>query len=118
LGIVVVAATASAAGAVWLGDLSERADRRVDREGSAPGDGGVDESDPATTATMAEAVVPAGPADQATLDALSLRLEPVVGLKFPTAVVQRPGTEDLYVTGVQGPIVRVPVGGGRPGTGG
>jgi glucose/arabinose dehydrogenase len=114
LAILVLAATVTAAGAVWLEGRSDRADRRVDDDGSEVGGGGADESDPATSATTAEAVVPAGPPDQATLDALSLRLEPLVELQYPTAVVQRPGTEDLYVTGVQGPIVRVPVGGGDP----
>jgi glucose/arabinose dehydrogenase len=115
LAILVLAATVTAAGAVWLEGRSERADRRVDDDGSEVGGGGVDESDPATTSTTtAEAVVPAGPPDQATLDALSLRLEPLVALQHPTAVVQGPGTGDLYVTGVEGPILRIPVGGGDP----
>jgi glucose/arabinose dehydrogenase len=113
LAVLVVAVAAIATATAVLGDRLERADRQEDSDGPAR-DGGADESDPATTATTADAVVPTGPPDQATLDALSLRLEPLVELQYPTAAVQRPGTEDLYVTGVQGPIVRVPLGGGDP----
>jgi hypothetical protein len=74
----------TAAGAVWLEGRSERADRRVDHDGSEVGGGGADESEPATSATTADAVVRAGPPDQATLDAVSLRLEPLVALKWQT----------------------------------
>ena len=49
--------------------------------------------------------------DQATLDGLELRLEAVVEVGHPTAVVQHPGTGDLYVSGAEGPIVRVPADG-------
>jgi glucose/arabinose dehydrogenase len=68
---------------------------------------------PASTAVPTPIAAP-GPADQATLDALDLRLEPVVELKHPTALVPRPGTDDLYAAGVEGPVVRVPSGGGAP----
>jgi glucose/arabinose dehydrogenase len=70
----------------------------------------------ATTATTSTRVStrPAGPPDQATLDALGLRLEAVIELRHPTALVQRPGSGDLYAAGVEGPVVRVPPGGGTP----
>jgi hypothetical protein len=68
-----------------------------------------------TTATTA-AAVPAGPPDQTTLDGLELRLEPVAEVGHPTAVVQHPGTGDLYVSGAEGPIVRVPADGPGPAT--
>ena len=58
--------------------------------------------------------VPPGPPDQATLDALGLRLEPVVELQHPTSLAQRPGTGDLYATSVEGAVVRLPARGGEP----
>jgi hypothetical protein len=67
----------------------------------------------ASTATSA-AAIPTGPPDQATLDGLELRLEPVVEIGHPTAVIQHPGTDDLYVSGVEGPIMRVPADGSSP----
>jgi hypothetical protein len=67
----------------------------------------------ASTATSA-AAIPTGPPDQATLDGLELCLEPVVEIGHPTAVIQHPGTDDLYVSGVEGPIMRVPADGSSP----
>ena len=70
--------------------------------------------DTSTTDTGAPASI--GPPDQPTLDALQLRLEPVAEVGHPTAVVQHPGTDDLYVSSLEGPIVRVPAGGAGPTT--
>jgi glucose/arabinose dehydrogenase len=69
----------------------------------------------ASTARSATAL-PTGPPDQATLDGVELRLEPVVEIGHPTAVIQHPGTDDLYVSGVEGPIMRVPADGSSPAT--
>jgi glucose/arabinose dehydrogenase len=98
-------------GSLWLveqpGGEGERADsRRTDD----PASGTVDEASTATSA----AAVPAGPPDQAALDGVELRLEPVAEIGHPTAIIQHPGTDDLYVSGAEGPIVRVPADGSGP----
>jgi glucose/arabinose dehydrogenase len=103
---------------VWLALRHNGGQESTARDGSA-GDGSAGSGRAGRSAEKAGAgtttpPLPAGPADQATLDALSLRLEPAAALQHPTAVAQRPGTEDLYVTDLEGPIVRVPLAGGDP----
>jgi glucose/arabinose dehydrogenase len=105
---VVTAIAAAVTGSLWLvesrsDDGTQSAnDARVGDPAAVATDG---------TTTTAAAAVPAGPPDQATLDGLELRLEAVVEVGHPTAVVQHPGTGDLYVSGAEGPIVRVPADG-------
>jgi hypothetical protein len=110
----VTAVAAGLAGLLWLiqepeGDGALSAD--TGRDGSTTG-----HAKEASTATSA-AALPTGPPDQATLDGLELRLEPVVEIGHATAVIQDPGTDDLYVSGVEGPIMRVPADGSSPATG-
>jgi glucose/arabinose dehydrogenase len=59
---------------------------------------------------------PVRPPDQRALDTVTLRLEPVVEISHPTAIVQHPGTGDLYAASVEGEIVRVSPQGGGPAT--
>jgi glucose/arabinose dehydrogenase len=101
------------AGAVWL-------DRR---DPGADGAGGTDRTEetehrettaPTEPTTPTTTPIPDGPADQATLDALSLRLEPVAALSHPTALVQHPATGDLYASSLEGSIVRLAPDGGSP----
>ncbi len=66
--------------------------------------------DTATTSAPAHR----GPPSQADLDGIEVGLQPVVEIEHPTAIVEQPGTGDLYVTSVAGRIVRVPDGGGEP----
>lgn len=79
-----------------------------------PDDASGHADDTGTTAATRQASV--GPPDQAALDGLELRLEPVAEVRNPTASVQRPGTDDLYIASLAGPIVRVPAHGGMPTT--
>jgi glucose/arabinose dehydrogenase len=101
-------AAAAMAFAATFGD-SDRRDRQAATTESRDGS-----TTTATTVPGSTTSVPAGPPDQATLDALALRLEPMVELKHPTALVQRPRSGDLYATGVEGPVVRVAAGGSEP----
>jgi len=64
-----------------------------------------------STTTAALAAPAVGP-DQTTLDTIAIGLTPVVSVEHPTSAVQRPGTDDLYVTSFEGKLLRVPVGGG------
>jgi glucose/arabinose dehydrogenase len=73
-------------------------------------------ADPAAGAPTTTAPPRLGPPSQADLDGIELSLEPVVELEHPTAIVERPGTGDLYVSSVAGRIVLVPAGGGDPET--
>jgi glucose/arabinose dehydrogenase len=102
--IVLFAAAATVLTAVLLTGRSGHAARQ-----QADGDGG-----DAPRATTPPTSRPAAPQDRATLATLSVRLVPVVKVRHPTAAAQRPGTGDLYVTGLEGRIVRVPVAGGPP----
>jgi glucose/arabinose dehydrogenase len=93
----------------WVGGDDRPAGDVAAREPPA-----TDASTTSAAPPMSATSVPDGPPDQRALDAVALRLEQVVELRHPTALVERPGTGDLYATGVEGPVVQVPAGGGEP----
>lgn len=103
------------AGLVWQSRRSEPDGGRADTQAPAGGSEATSPAGgtgPATTAPPG----PAGPPDQRALDTVALGLEPVVEVSHPTAIVQHPGTGDLYAASVEGEIVRVPARGGGPAT--
>ena len=109
VGVVVVAA-------VWL---TQRAPPGSDGTGATtgrdrPGRATTRPAEETTAPTSSPPAAPPGPADQATLDGLALRLEPVVALQHPTALVQHPVSRDIYAAGLEGHIVRLPAGSGDP----
>lgn len=114
LAILAAAATVTlVAGLVWQSRRSEPDDGLAATQAPAGGSEATSPAGgtgPATTAPPG----PAGPPDQRALDTVALQLEPVVEVSHPTAIVQHPGTGDLYAASVEGEIVRVPARGGGP----
>jgi glucose/arabinose dehydrogenase len=108
--VVVPIAIGLAAGLVWFVQRTEDTDWRPPR----PGDDQQEAVDSEQAASTTAPSLAAGPPDQAALDALELRVEPVAGIENPTAVVEHPATGDLYIAAVAGAIVRVPGDGGSP----
>jgi hypothetical protein len=108
--VVVPIAIGLAAGLVWFVQRTEDTDWRPPR----PGDDQQETVDSEQAASTTAPSLAAGPPDQAALDALELRVEPVAGIENPTAVVEHPATGDLYIAAVAGAIVRVPGDGGSP----
>ena len=106
LGIVVAISLAVIVGVAVTGG-------RDDDTESVAGNGGettTSTAEPDGTTTTTGPPSP-GP-DQATLDTVALKLTAMVTVDHPTSVVQRPGTEDLYVTSLEGKLLRAPKAGG------
>jgi glucose/arabinose dehydrogenase len=107
--VVVLAAVVLGGGLAWSAWSSdgtaprERPPGNPRQAGRAGGTGG------ATTTT---APAPLGPPSQADLDGFEVGLQPVIEIEHPTAIVEQPGTGDLYVTSVAGRIMRIPADGG------